>query len=94
MGHVVRNGCGVLSWDAVLSAQDVRAKGKYGVGHNMIIVDDGEYVGKMTFSEWKDHMIKMDTEANGGVKTFRPRDWYYTAYGYYCHKWNEEQKRA
>jgi hypothetical protein len=38
----------------------------------------------MPFHAWKSQQIAADSAANGGVRTYREREWYWAAYGRYC----------
>ena len=44
----------------------------------------------LPFSQWKDTQVAKDSLANNVFKFYRPRDWYYKAYGGYCNKFRLE----
>ena len=40
----------------------------------------------LSFTKWKDVQVARDSLANNVFRFYRPRDWYYKAYGDYCQK--------
>lgn len=40
----------------------------------------------LPFHAWKDQQVKRDSAERGVHRFYRPRDWYYAAYGAYCAK--------
>lgn len=39
-----------------------------------------------TFHEWKQEQLAIDKRNNNGTELFRPREWYWDAYGKYVKK--------
>ena len=44
------------------------------------------------FHEWKEEVVKADSEKHGVFKFYRLRDWYFKAYGAYCAKHRKSLK--
>lgn len=40
----------------------------------------------MTFSEWKDKQIALDSKNSNADRSLRPKEWYWAEYGKYCNK--------